>query len=242
MLKYIKNVKQPKSNGIRHWALTIILAISTLPLLAEPVVVPTGLNPGDRYRLAFNTSGIRNATSLLINDYNQFVTAQANLSPRLLALGTTWRVIGSTALVNAITNIGSPNDPAIYNTNGRLVATGIPDLFDRTLSNPINWDQAGDSTGGNRGVWTGTDTAGLRVFSGLGSPITSFGTSSLVTSAWVEDRLAHTVDPFSYYAISDELTVPSEVPEPGTLTMLGAGATLLWLLKKRRSTTPDNRP
>ena len=240
MLKYIKKVKQPKSNGIRHWALTIIFAISTLPLLAEPVVVPIGLMPGQSYRLAFVTSGTRDATSTDINVYNLFVTNQANLSLRLLALNTTWHVIGSTLSVDAITNIGFSPATAIYNTNGDLVANGIPDLFDGTLSNPINWDQLGIGFM-NRSVWTGSDSNGFS-FDPLGGsfPSVPFGDSSSTNFGWMIINFDPPFISNSFYAISDELIV-SDVPEPGTLTMLGAGATLLWLLKRRRSATPDNR-
>jgi hypothetical protein len=42
--------------------------------LAAPITVPTGLNPGDRYRLAFVTSTTRDARSSNIADYNLFVT------------------------------------------------------------------------------------------------------------------------------------------------------------------------
>ncbi len=198
------------------------------------------LMPGDRYRLAFVTSGTRDASAFLIDDYNAFVTAQANLSPLLLALNTTWRVIGSTLSVNAITNIGSPNDPAIYNTNGDLVANGIPDLFDGTLSNPINWDQLGIGFM-NRSVWTGSFPSGFRSSEPLGVFfIPTIGNSSSTNFRWIDNDFDDPFSANSFYAISDELIV-SDVPEPGTLTMLGAGATLLWLLKKRRSATPDNR-
>jgi len=239
MLKYIKKVKQPKSNGIRHWALTIIFAISTLPLLAEPVVVPMSLNPGDRYRLAFVTSGTRDATSTDINVYNLFVTNQANSSPRLLALNTTWRVIGSTASVNAITNIGFSLTTAIYNTAGDLVATGNPDLFDGILESPIRWDQSGNEPAFTI-VWTGTDTSGggLNPLGGFGPRL---GQSNRRNFRWTSFINTDGSEEHPFYAISGELTVPSEVPEPGTLTMLGAGATLLWVLKRRRSATPDNR-
>ena len=238
MLRYIKKVKQPKSNGIRHWALTIIFAISTLPLLAEPVVVPMSLMPGDRYRLAFVTSGTRDASAFSIGTYNAFVTAQANLSPLLLALNTTWRVIGSTEFEPAITNIGFPTTP-IYNTNGGRVATDIPDLFDGTLSNPIKWDQLGNGSM-NRSVWTGSDQTGVS-FRELGFGfLVTIGNSSFTDSRWIDNHFDDDIISNSFYAISDELIV-SDVPEPGTLTMLGAGATLLWLLKKRRSATPDNR-
>ena len=40
---------------------------------AAIVTVPTGLNPGDQYRLVFVTSGTRDATSTNIADYNTFV-------------------------------------------------------------------------------------------------------------------------------------------------------------------------
>ncbi|MFM7909129.1 MAG: PEP-CTERM sorting domain-containing protein, partial [Microcystis sp.] len=39
---------------------------------AALVVLPSGLNPGDQYRLVFVTSGTRNATTTDINDYNTF--------------------------------------------------------------------------------------------------------------------------------------------------------------------------
>ncbi|MFM7787424.1 MAG: PEP-CTERM sorting domain-containing protein, partial [Microcystis panniformis] len=45
---------------------------------AALVVVPPGLNPGQQYRLVFVTSGTRNAESSDINDYNTFVTSEAN--------------------------------------------------------------------------------------------------------------------------------------------------------------------
>jgi hypothetical protein len=66
--------------------------------------IPPGLSPGDQYHLIFLTSGTRDATSSNIADYDAFVTDQANLSPVLAALGTTWRALGSTGTANAIDN------------------------------------------------------------------------------------------------------------------------------------------
>ena len=53
--------------------------------------VPTGLNPGDQYRLAFVTSTIRDATSSDIGVYNTHVTNAANSNPDLLALNADWK-------------------------------------------------------------------------------------------------------------------------------------------------------
>lgn len=62
---------------------------ATASLQAVPIPVPTGLAPGDNYRLAFVTSTTRDATSSAIADYNDFVTAAALAVPELAALGTT---------------------------------------------------------------------------------------------------------------------------------------------------------
>ena len=53
---------------------------------AAPIIVPTGLNPGDTYRLVFVTSTGRDGTSSNIADYNAFVTASANSQAALAAL------------------------------------------------------------------------------------------------------------------------------------------------------------
>jgi hypothetical protein len=82
----------------------VAVVLASLAASAAPITVPTGLNPGDTYRLAFLTSKFRDATSTTIADYNAFVTGVANGVPELAALGTTWRVIGSTQLVAATDN------------------------------------------------------------------------------------------------------------------------------------------
>ncbi len=79
---------------------------------AALVVVPTGLNPGDQYRLVFVTDGTRDATSTNINDYNTFVTNEVTGSALATQLTTagftpsaiTWKAIGSTDSVAARDN------------------------------------------------------------------------------------------------------------------------------------------
>lgn len=79
---------------------------------AVPITQPTGLNPGDQYRLVFATSTTRDATSSNIADYNAFVTGVADSVPELLLLGTTWTAIASTASVDARDNTST--NPALY--------------------------------------------------------------------------------------------------------------------------------
>ena len=86
-------------------------AVAPLASSAAPITVPTDLNVGDQYRLAFVTSTTRNATSFTLSDYNDFVTEAAESVTELLALGTTWKAIGSTATVDARDNTGTnPSD------------------------------------------------------------------------------------------------------------------------------------
>ena len=84
---------------------------------AAPITVPTDLNLGDHYRLAFVTSTTRDATSSDIADYNAFVAGVAAGQPELAALGTTWTAIAATATVNAYDNTStypSYASPPIY--------------------------------------------------------------------------------------------------------------------------------
>ena len=74
---------------------------------APPMVIPIDLGMGDKYRLAFVTSTTRDATDILIGPYNDFVGGVAALVPELSALGTTWKVIGSTAFTDARDNTGT---------------------------------------------------------------------------------------------------------------------------------------
>ena len=53
-------------------------------------IVPTDLNPGDQYRLAFVSSTTRNATSNNIADYNSFVDGLGDT-----AIASDWRAIVS---------------------------------------------------------------------------------------------------------------------------------------------------
>ncbi len=87
-------------------ALFAIVAVlfSAANVFAAIITLPTSLNLGDEYRLAFVTSGTRDATSSDIADYNTFVTNAANAVPALASLGTTWTAIGSTATVDARDN------------------------------------------------------------------------------------------------------------------------------------------
>jgi hypothetical protein len=139
------------------FVLLAVLLLSSVPVYADIMTIPSGLTPGSTYFLAFVTVGTSQATSTNIADYDNFVTQEANSISALVALGTTWKVIGSTTSVDAKDHISLAGP--VYNLNGELVATGAEDLWDG-LGNlhPINVTQTGNIY--SRGVWTGTNPNG----------------------------------------------------------------------------------
>ena len=231
-------------------------AVTPLSVLANPlVIVPTGLNPGDQYRLAFVTTTPSLSYSSDIDDYNDLVTTVANSVSELVALGTTWKVIGSTDAVDARDNTGtnpfsSPGVP-IYNTAGELVALSNSDLWDGSIVHAIDfYESAG--TSGNTVVWTGTRADGtasegfdvLRPSGALGStslnPIiaptvfTMTGSAGSINSSWIHSALNSHDQPLDLYGMSGILTV---VPEPSALVLAclaGAGLAVSSLRRRRQ--------
>ena len=112
-------------------------------------LVPSGLGPGDKFRLLFVTSNVRNAESSDIADYNAFVQGRAKNGHRAIReFASKFRVLGSTASVDARDNTdttSSDTDAPIYWLNGSKVADSYADFYDDS------WDsQASRSESGGR--------------------------------------------------------------------------------------------
>ena len=201
---------------------------------AIPITVPSGLNVGDQYRLAFVTSTFLNPYSSDIETYNSFVSARANTVAELVALGTTWKAIGSTATVDARDNtntnpssdgVGVPiyllNDLRLADDNADLWGSGLDTRFRVTESGGV-WL--------SDGVWTGTSATG-EGSSVLGSSTPRIGWAQAINSAqWVSYTDLGTNWSHPVYALSGVLTV---VPEPSTGLLVSTG--LLGLAARRRS-------
>lgn len=212
---------------------------------AAPITIPTGLNFGDQYRLAFVTSTARTATSSNISDYNAFVTAVANSVPELVALGTNWKAIASTggsfsdtARGNTSTQPFTPG-AAIYTLGDTLVATNYADLWDGNLLAPINyWENGQQITTPNWFVWTGTSISGdpgpsFAPLNPLGFPTPRLGSAVMVGPGWVDYSTVANNQFLAMYAISDILTV---VPEPNAAALALVGflfAAWGWQRRKR---------
>lgn len=200
------------------------------------IFLPTGLNPGDKYRIAFVTSGIRDATSSIVGDYNTFVNTAANASGTLTApLGTTWTAIASTATVDARDNTGTNPSAAtgvpIFLVDGSTqIALNNADFWDGSLASPLNQTEFGNSTS-NLFVWTGSSSSGTAsvALGGLGATL---GNTSFNNSFWTTYATTGTENASYFYGISGELTA-HVTPEPGSLLCL-TGATALLAARRRR--------
>lgn len=214
-------------------AFFVAIIFSTSPLQAIPITVPTDLNLGDQYRLAFVTSTTRDAGSSSISNYNTFVSGVASGVPELAALGTTWRVIGSTATVDARDNTGtnpSSTGVPIYRLDDTRIANNNADLWDGTLLAPLGTQENGSVVA--VAVFTGTYSDGTAGGGYLcpGATGINYGYSSNIDSRWIHAGGVIWNTPRYFYALSGELTV---VPEPTTVALLGLGALCLTRLKRR---------
>lgn len=206
--------------------------------VAGPMVVPTGLNPGDQFRLAFVTSTTRDALSSSINDYNGFVDTVANSVPSLAALGTTWRAIGSTTLIdardNTATNPALATGVPIFNLGGQKVADNNADLWDGALhtGTSFHFDELGIVR--DVIVWTGTTKTGVhRQYFALGE--TTFavvgGQSWRTNADWMVQNGPPAASLHSVYAISDILTF---VPEPSSYALAAMSIAALLFARRRK--------
>jgi len=222
--------------------LAAVIGALAVPTAATPISIntPAGLNPGDRFRIAFVTRATTTGSSSNIASYNLFVNTAAG-GATYNGSAVTFYAIGSTATVNAYDNIRSTtmNDP-VYLAGGALVApsiTGANGLWSGALVNRIATDIDGtvvspNGNGNDVYVYTGSLVDGTASSEPLGyllpgAPpffLTSTGKATGGTdAAWIRDGGGSNADfSRSLYGISETLTV-APVPEPSTYVMALAG-------------------
>jgi len=202
-----------------------------VPTAASPISLntPTGLKPGDRFRVAFVTgTGLPDPSNTDIAYYNLFVNTAAGGATYNGSV-VSFYAIGSTATVNAYDNIYSTTmNDAVYLADGTLVApsiTGTNGLWSGALVNRIATDIDGTvispSNGQDCDVYTGTlvdGTASSNPFGFYdpgcppffdGEHITSLGQATGDTGAvWIDNGAgSSSVFPRYMYGISETLTV-----------------------------------
>lgn len=201
-------------------------------------LVPTGLNPGDKYHLVFVTSTTRDATSTNIADYNSFVQSAANAAGIGNTVGITWFAIGSTATVAANDNAVVGATTPVYLLNGTTkVADNYVDMWNGNIDFKINRTELDTTYTGL--VWTGSSDAGeIPPWNDqwLGDPAGEgpvVGSANVASSSWIDNGGADPATNLPMYALSQELTV---VPEPGAMGLLAlAGSTLLLRRRARKN-------
>ncbi|MYE74944.1 MAG: hypothetical protein F4076_08305, partial [Acidimicrobiaceae bacterium] len=139
-------------------------------------LIPSGLNPGDQFRLLIRTSTTRNAQSSAIADYDTHVRNRiAAGHAAIQAYSSDFKAVGSTSTVDARDHIRmNPNnsahaDVAVYWLNGLRVAANTTGFWGQTWE---NWaggdcrDEAGTAcTNASNWPWTGTDSDGTKASS-----------------------------------------------------------------------------
>ena len=179
---------------------------------------PAGLNPGDHFRSAFVTDGIRDATSTNIADFDSFVNAQAG-GALYNGVVVNWLAIGSTDSADAIDLVGQ-SITSVYLSDGTLVTTTTTStgLWSGALVHQINLDLAANLV--PTFVWTGTNPTGTGFGRPLGSPPTpQVGSTTDSDGSWIDSGRSNLDDSRPFYGISSVLTVPQAVPEPSSLTI-----------------------
>ena len=197
---------------------------------------------GDIYRLTFMTSAKTAATDPNISYYNTFVQNLANASTVYsigAAQGASWKVIGSTNEVDAITNTAttwtdeSPGDPVYILDGSTVVARNYKELWNRQLLHaPVLSEQGTTAYTGGPWPFTGTYWDGTAA-PGHGASFGTLGTAWDVgqgqpghTSNWIWRMW--TGDWYTFlanmYAMSDPLVVAPAVYTYWDLNGEDAGA------------------
>ena len=152
--------------------------VTPLTVSSDWSLVPSGLGPGDRFRLMFISSGGRNARSTSIDTYNTWIQNLAAAGHTdIQSYSSAFNVVGSTVAVDARDNTGttytsSDKGVPIYWLNGNKVADQYQDFYDGGWDEEASMrDQNGSSVSppiSAIGVWTGSDHDGTEALDALG--------------------------------------------------------------------------
>lgn len=204
------------------------------------IITPPGLNPGDKFRLVFLTSGSRDATSSTIQDYDDFVTTFAVAAGLDTYSGSsvTWQVIGSTASVSAISRLPNSSSP-LYRVDGQIVATNGADLWDGSILAPITVLEDGTSWGvppGDGIVFTGTTADGMsNPGHALGDATVQYAFHEATNALWIDGGSLNRFDAnqsSKFYGVSSELT--AAVPESSSLLAICVSTAIILFRRTHR--------
>ena len=206
-------------------------------------LVPSGLGPGDEFRLLFITSGTRDGTSSSIGTYNTFVqNAAANGHASIQAYSSGFRVVGSTEDDDARDNTSTRHTSSdrgvpIYWLGGNKLADNYQDFYDGSWDDEVNATNAsgtsrpyGDSPREDR-PFTGSDHNGTEASNhALGDSNVRLGRPNNSGSNQGPLSSNNSTDPKTsshpFYGLSEVFRLGDDVPDtPTGLTATANGST-----------------
>ena len=186
-------------------------------------LIPSGINPGDRFRLLFQTSTRRDATSTDIAVYDTFVQTRAAAGHTAIQpYSSLFKVVGSTASVDARDHTGTTGTGhPIYWLNGPRVAANYAGFWSDNWENWADSDRRkedGTAGGGADWHWTGTDEDGTKHSNPLGNTGTNVRRGQFSTGASSRNPISHwntdKTQSHTFYALSPVFSVRiGPVPE-----------------------------
>ena len=226
-------------------------------------LIPAGLGAGDEFRLLAKTkSPLKpDSTSTDIADYNDYVQEQVRTRGHMAVqdYAGDFRVLGSTAAVNARTNTGTAGSGGvpIYWLNGARVADDYGDFYDGTWSSRNSGRGVagdlivGDSASGRQLLCTGTADDGTTTNLPLGggdpdndSVNECTATSIAITSNTLSGDVVDVSGMARYLALSNVFRISDSVVVPGNWALipagLGAGDEFRLLAKTKSPLKPDS--
>ena len=232
--------------------------VTPLTVSLDWSLVPSGLGPGDRFRLMFISSGGRNARPTSIDTYNTWIQNLAAAGHTdIQGYSSAFNVVGSTVAVDARDNTGttytsSDKGVAIYWLNGNKVADQYQDFYDGSWDEEASMrTQMGSSVSSpipGIGVWTGSDHDGTEALDALGDSngFTKIGKPNSAGSdgPLSSDTSTNNSGTKKLYGLSDVFEVRAiEVPADWSLVPSGLNPgdrfRLMFLTTSRNATPTD---
>ena len=164
-VSFTDNGNYPES--LTSAATRAVLEMGVTEVPADWSLIPSGLGPGDQFRLIFLSSETRTAEATNIATYNAWVQGlAANGHADIQDHSSTFRVVGSTAAVDARDNTSttytsSDKGVAIYWLGGDKAADDYEDFYDETWDEEASMrDESGTAVTAPSSVFTGSNHDG----------------------------------------------------------------------------------
>ena len=153
-------------------------SVSAVSVPTDWALKPADVEKGDSFRLLFVTSTEHSAQSTDIAAYNTIVQTRAKAGHGAITVdfGDQFRVLGSTATVDARDNTGTTGaGEPIYWLNGEKVADDYAGFYDGSWDSRATRNESGNAIAGGFSIWTGSNADGTKHTDPLGGEFVRTG-------------------------------------------------------------------